>query len=427
MSKIPLKYDLNDKPPFKELIPFSLQWLVITIPLIVIMGKLVAGIHYDDPAAQVVYMQKAFFVMGFAFFVQILWGHRLPLIMGPASVLLVGIVASQSSSIDTIYTSILICGAILTLLSITGLFKPIIKLFTPNVVMVILLLIPFTLIPTILNLIFPIEAISYSFYNLIFALILIFVLFWANKVLTGIWKTTLIVWAMIIGHVIYSVIFALPLVDEINSPLVAGFFSNLTTNFSLDFGVLLSFFICFLALATNELGSIQAVGEVLQPGEMGKRTDRGIAFTGISNILAGFFGVIGPVSFSLSLGVITSTGIASRFTLLPTAFALMGLAFIPGAITVLGSISSIVIGAILVYILTSQVASGFMMISNSKGFTFEHGLLIGFPLLLSVLISFIPKDALGLFPSLLQPLLGNGFVVGFVAVLIMEHLVYKEN
>ncbi|SMB85791.1 Xanthine/uracil permease [Desulfonispora thiosulfatigenes DSM 11270] len=427
MSKIHLKYDLDEKPPFKELLPFGLQWLVITIPMIIIIGKLVAGLHYDDPGAQTIYMQKIFFVMGISLLAQILWGHRLPLIMGPASVLLVGIIASLASSINTIYTSIFLCGLILAVLSITGLFKPIIKLFTPNVVIVILLLIPFTLVPTILNLIFPSGASVNPFHNLLFALVLIFTLFWTNKVLTGIWKTTLIVWAMIIGHFLYSILFSVPLYQQVNTNLFAGFWSNFTTSFSLDTGVLISFFICYLALATNELGSIQSVGEVLKPDEMTKRTDRGITITGLSNVLAGFLGVIGPVSFSLSLGVITSTGVASRFTLIPTALGLMTLGFMPSAITILGSISSVVIGAILVYILTSQVAAGFMLVAKNQNFKLEQGLLIGFPLLLSVLISFIPTTALNLFPDLLKPLLGNGFVVGFLGVLIMEHIIYKER
>ena len=58
-----------------------------------------------------------------------------------------------------------------------------------------------------------------------------------------------------------------------------------------------------------------------------KRITRGITITGLGNILAGFFGVIGTVNFSLSPGVIVSTRCASKYTLVPTGLGLLLLSF----------------------------------------------------------------------------------------------------
>jgi len=79
-----------------------------------------------------------------------------------------------------------------------------------------------------------------------------------------------------------------------------------------------------IALAINDLGSIQAVGRLINPPTMKGRVTVGITLSGLSNILAGLFGVIGPVNFSMSAGIITANGNASRFTLIPTSFGLAG-------------------------------------------------------------------------------------------------------
>ena len=71
----------------------------------IILGKVVAGLHFSDPAAQLLYMQKLLSPRSADRANH--HGHRLPLVVGPAVILLVGIVSSGSQSIDTIYTSIM--------------------------------------------------------------------------------------------------------------------------------------------------------------------------------------------------------------------------------------------------------------------------------------------------------------------------------
>lgn len=153
MSEMKIKYNLDDRPPVFETLVYGLQWLAITMATVIIIGKVVAGLHFDDPARQLVYMQKLFFVMAVALFSQVLWGHRLPLITGPATVLLVGIVAGAGRHIDAVYTTIATGGVFLVLLSISGLFSSLTRFFTSRVVATILMLIALTITPTILTLI----------------------------------------------------------------------------------------------------------------------------------------------------------------------------------------------------------------------------------------------------------------------------------
>jgi xanthine/uracil permease len=247
----------------------------------------------------------------------------------------------------------------------------------------------------------------------------------ADRFLPGIWKTTMIVWAIIVGTMAYLLVVPAEVWhDRGQLGWVSGFFNDFTTHPIWDPGLLISFMICFIALSINDLGSIQAVGQIVTPPDMKFRVTRGITLSGLSNMLAGVFGVIGPVNFSMSVGIIAANGNASRFTLIPTSLALMVMAFLPGVVAFIWNVPAVVIGTILLYIMCAQLAAGMMMAFGSKGFSFQDGLTIGIPMMISILVSYLPPQVKTAFPPLLLPVIGNGFAMGVLAVLILEHIVY---
>jgi xanthine/uracil permease len=423
------KYGLDERPPISETILYGLQWFAVTIPIIIVIGKITGEFHFAAIGDQMVYLQKLTFVMAVALLAQLMLGHRMPLIVGPSTILLIGIIASAGHNADTIYSSILCGGLILAIASVTGLLGHLKKLFSPRVVAVVLILIAFTLAPTILNLITSSVVKAGPLAHIIFSLVLVISMFAAHRVLTGVWKSTLIIWAMIAGSIVWFMIFPETFrTDHIAyaSP-VSGFFKHMISGLSLNVGVMISFLFCFLALFVNDLGSIQSMNELLKPADTGGRINRGILITGLSNIMSGFLGVIGPVNFSLSPGVIVATGCASRIVMIPTAVLLLLLSFSPAVIGFIASVPSIVIGTILIYILSSQIAAGLMVAFESiKEFQIKDGLIIGLPLMLATIIAFLPADFLYDFPSVLRPVLGNGFVVGITAAFLMEHWIFKN-
>jgi xanthine/uracil permease len=198
-----VKYGLEDRPPFKETLIYGLQWLAVTIPAIIILGKILGSMQ-GGIETEITYMQKLFAVVAVSLLAQIWKGHQLPLVIGPATVLLIGIMASQNSSPSAIYSSILICGVVLTILAISGLFAYLRRLFTPRVVAVILLLVAFTMLPVILQLISSSSGNVSSVRHLGFAFILIMLMFTGQHLLTGLWKSALILWAMIFGSLATS-------------------------------------------------------------------------------------------------------------------------------------------------------------------------------------------------------------------------------
>ncbi len=427
-----LDYDLNQRPPIYKSLLLGLQWSAILISSIIILGKVVGVMQYSEPAGQILYLQKILFLCAATLFCQVFWGHRLPVVPGPAAVLLVGILASREFGIPAIYSSLVIGGGFITILSVSGLFKYLQKFFTPNIIAVVLLLIAFTILPSIGNLMIDGQGGELPLYNLSMAMFLVFVMLLFHRFLSGIWKASLMIWAMIFGSVCYFLIFPASLARGLGSgaPLFAHFFQHMNFHLSFEPGVMISFLFCYIALSINDIGSIQAVNEMLHPEDAAGRITRGTAITGVANMAAGFFGVIGPVNYSLSPGLIASTRCASRFTVLPAAAAMFLLAFFPAATGFVGNVPSPIIGAVLAYVMASQIASGLMTAfkgNAERGFGFEDGIVIGLPVLLGTLVAILPAQVLDGLPPFSKPILGNGFVVGVISALFIEHFVVRRH
>lgn len=395
-----MKYKLDDKPGLGATLLYGLQWWVITLPCMVIMGAIVARMHYTDLTAQIFYMQRLFGLMGAVTVLQVLWGHRLPLVVGPASTLLVGLVATVSSGINAVYTAILLGGVLVALLSYSGLLSRLRFFFTPRIVSVILLLIAFTLSPTILNMIFMGEKHSA---HLAFAIMFVLALVLCNTWLPGVWKSLTVIIGMSLGSLAYILILGdWPGLGHTES--LEGH-RLLLSGLDFDAGVLLSFLFCFLALLINELGSIESVGHMLGANDMNGRIKRGVGLQGLANMAAGGLGVIGPVDFSLSAGVISATGCASRYTLIPAGLGLLVCAFIPHVVELLSAIPGPVMGALMLYLMASQLSSGLNILVTEKGITdFNSGLVVGLPLMFGLIISFAPQSAFSGLNPMLRPI-----------------------
>ncbi len=189
-----------------------------------------------------------------------------------------------------------------------------------------------------------------------------------------------------------------------------------------------SFFFCFIALIVNELGSIQAVGRMIGADHMERRTTRGVGITGLANVVSGALGIVGPVDYSMSPGIIAAKGCASRFPLIPAGIGLVVCAFFPGFIECLNAIPGVVMGAVLLYLMASQLSAGMQMMIREKAVDgFDGGLVVGFSLMVALLLSFAPDEALNSIPALIRPIVGNGFVMGVITVLILEHLIFRSG
>lgn len=428
METVKFKYLLDDHLPPAETAVYGLQWFLVTVPCIIILGAIAGGIADGDSAAgQLRYLQKLFLLTGLIMLVQVLRGHRLPLIVGPAAVLLSGIVATQANTAGgAAYFSMALCGLVLAGLSWFKLLHRLSRLFTPRIVGIVLLLIAFTLLPTILNLITA--GSDNPFTQLVFAMIMILLLLLGQRLLPDILKSTLVAWALLVGSLAYYTLVAGAWPQTLPTPAAAGGWQWAAAGFQFDSVVFISFLFCFLALTANDLGSIQSIAGLLGVTDAAKRSNDGLLVTGLGNVLAGLLGVIGPVNYSLSSGIMIATGCASRFPLAVAAGALIIVAFIPAIIAVFSYVPPVVIGSLLCFIMCSQVAAGMLVLGKSLETSgFETGMIVGLSLMLGTLAAFLPAQVTTSIPAVVRPLVTNGFVVGITAALLLEHVIYSQT
>ncbi|MCG6535959.1 MAG: xanthine permease, partial [Syntrophales bacterium LBB04] len=117
-----------------------------------------------------------------------------------------------------------------------------------------------------------------------------------------------------------------------------------------------------------------------------------------------------------------------RFTLLPAAAGLLLISFSPMTIGFLGIVPPVGIGSIMFYLLCSQVSAGLLVAFESlRELTFDDGMIIGMPILIATVIAFMPAPFFQEFPQLLRPIVGNGFVVGVIVVLLLEHGIFRKS
>ena len=161
---------------------------------------------------------------------------------------------------------------------------------------------------------------------------------------------------------------------------------------------------------------------------MERRQKRGLLVTGLFHMLCGTTGVLGVVDYSLSPGVVASTSCASRYTILPAAVAMILLALFPQVVAALLTIPQPIMGIVLLFLMATQVAAGLEIIHSSKAVhSFRDGLVLGMPIMVTIILSFAPAEAMAAVPSLLRPIVVNGFVMGIIVVLLLEHLVLREK
>ena len=419
-----LKYSIDSRPPFGQLMLYSLQWFVLAIAVVVTSLFIAVG----SPAERVLYAQKVFALMGAATIIQAMWGHRMPIVVGPASVLLVGIItalAAQGDAVNTnkIYTAVLVGGVVIALLSVGRILEHLQRVFTPRIVIVILMLIAVTLGPTIKNLIFPAGEEPRHIFGLWFTILGVPLMALAANRLQGVMKSLVVPVALLVGCVIYYAIYGG--FGEVFSRYSTSDGSLHITRLEFDGGIIIAFLLCYVALLINDVGSIQSLGGMLGTADTDKRCRRGVGITGLLNIVAGGMGIIGPVNYSMSPGVIASSSCASRYALLPAGAGLIVCAFVPQLIAIMSAIPNTVIGVILLYLMGTQLAAGLhMVVTTSSSKSFDEGLIIGLPVMVAMLFGAIPMQII---PAMLRPLIGNGFVMGVITVILLEHVIFKKR
>jgi xanthine/uracil permease len=424
-----LEYGLDRLPPPGRTVLYGLQWLIIFLPILTVLTVLVANVLNLTAEDTISYFQRLLIITGGTMIVQTLWGHRLPLLDGPAAALVITAAALASGGLPVISGGMIFGGFLIFLLGALGLTKYIAPLFTDRVVGVILLLIGLTILPYLIPMIIgkgPAHPLG-SPLILALSLGLLVIMVMMSHFLHGLWQSLAIFWGVVLGSLVFA---GLGMMDF--SPVrEAPFFSRPNPFWGpwpkFDFGAMISFVLAYFAVLVNASGSVFSIAPLVGAQNMDRRMKRAVAVTGISGIISGVLGVVGSVPYSISPGMVTVTRVGSRFPVTMCGVMMLSLGFLGKITAILSAVPSAVVGAALLTSMAAGLGVSIEIIRRPGPMKGRDYMVVGLPVLLGTASAMMPKAFLEQLPTSLEPIVGNGLIVGVVAVILLEHLILPDR
>jgi uracil permease len=421
-------YDLDERPPLHYAVVYGLQWTVIVFPALIIVAGLGAKSLNMDTGQEVRFFQLILLTSGFFTALQTLWGHRYPLLDGPATALLLTFIILAPYGIETIQGGTILGGLLLVFLVLIGQLRKVVAYATPNVVGVILMLIAFTLLPYLVRSLSGVDASHPQGRVSVLLTSFALVLFMAalSHWLSGFLKSVTLLMGIAVGTLLFSVL-ELPGLEGLAGAAWLSFPSRwVSSRPSFYWPAAIALCASYLAVVVNSLGSLHGVANITETERLPSAVSRGILINGLAGIVCGFLGLIGIVSYSMSPGVILANRVASRFAVTWCGIILIVTAFVPKLAALLSMVPGPVVGAALCVAMGAQVGAGLAIVS-SGGLSSRDYYVVGLPVLLGTMVGFLPEGLMAAMPTALRVFLGNGLIVGIFLVLALEHVIMRKG
>ena len=420
-------YDIDDCPPWKRLFAYGLQWAVIMFPALVVVSSLSAGALSLDPAGNIRFFQLTLLASGSFSAVQCLWGHRYPVLDGPATALLLTFMVLAPHGLPAVQGGTILGGVCLVLLVWSGQLGKVARLATPRVVGVILLLVALTLMPYLARSMAGMTSESPNGNAVVLFTGMGLTLFMAalSDRLRGFWKSISLLAGMGVGTTLFYLAGAVDGSAVSKAGWIALPPHPIPSAPELYWPAVAAFVVSYVAVVVNSLGSLHGIAEITDEKRLSVSVSRGIFLNGLAGICCGFMGIVGMVSYSMSPGVVLASRVASRYAAACCGGILVLAAFVPKLAACLSSVPDPVVAAALCAAMGVQVGAAISLVS-AGGMTFRDYHVVGLPVLIGCMSGFLPEPFLNSLSPSLRIFLGNGVVVGIFFVLLLEHVLLRR-
>ncbi|MEJ5299481.1 MAG: solute carrier family 23 protein [Thermodesulforhabdaceae bacterium] len=422
-------YDLDDKPPLVLAILYGVQWALFLFPAIPMVTALCAEAFKMDAVARVAFVQLTFLVAGSFTLIQSLWGHRYPLLEGPATAHLLTVLSLAPQGIGNIQAGMILGSIVMFSLGLLGNISFFSRIFTRNIVVVILMLIAFSITPhltaSLVGYGSPQNKAPQWLFFAFSSAVVIFTAFCSYH-LKGIWKTLSLLIGVIAGTLFYPLIGSLDFTiwKQASWISIPTLWTPIAPKFSLISSV--SFAIAYLAVLVNALGSLAGIASITDNKRLNSSLKRSLTINGLSGIVCGLLGIVGLVSYSMSPGVVTAQRVASRYTLAVCGVVTIMISLVPKIAATFAFVPSAVVSAVLCVAMGSQVGAALQMVTSST-LTQRDGTVIGLSVLLGLIVSILPPGLTASAHPVAQLFLKNGLISGIFLSLILEHGLLRDK
>ncbi|MXQ55436.1 purine/pyrimidine permease [Shimazuella alba] len=407
----------------------SLQWFIFLLANGLGVPIVVGQLFHLSPIEIAEFIQRTFFVIGITTFLQVTFGHRLPLIDGPAGIWLgvfvvMGQIAATKNTLNSLTAIVMIAGIVLAVFGVTGWFSKMLAIFTSLVTSTFLVLLSLQLSGVFLKgmlgiqtdaTYFPMKEASVAF--LIF--VLVFVLSMWGK---GWMKTYSVLIGIAFGWICFLLIGAPSHETSTNSVFsLPEIFAWGMPRF--DIGGVISGILIGLVLLSNNVASIKAVNQVVPDKQKAdkKELNKSGWVSGFSHILSAFFSTIGMVPLTVTAGFVKITNQIRTNVLQVACMVLIVLSCFPPIMSFLSLLPSQIAYAAILPSFAQMFAIGIRTLLET-GLDERRITIFSLSVSLGIGVMFLPLPLFQKFPSIVQYIFGNGLLVGVVIVILLDQI-----
>ena len=421
----------------------SFQWMLFILMGSIVIPVAVGSTYGLTGDVLVTFVSRTLFVLGVAGIVQIFWGHKMPIIEGPAGVwwavfvlyLGIGVAMFGPNNEDNIETlrvlgfCFILSGVVFILFAYLGLIEKISKLFTPTIIGVYLFLMVVQLSGTFIKGMMGVngDGDSVDLIVMLLSIITVASAFFAKRFRSVAAYSTLI--SIAVGWTLFIIFgkgnpivptdryFQLPELFPFGTPRI-------------ELGMVVNVILLTILLITNLMASVKAVQVTLESFNI-KRENRlkqtGI-ISGLIHMMAGAFGAIGPVPISGSAAFIAQTKITEKLPFILGNLLIIAISLSPKVTALFAALPTAVGFAALV----PTFGFGTIIIAKNQLALAENPDIRNFVAasawFMGIGIMFMPSSAFGHLSPLMVSLLSNGLIVGTAFAIIVERvLLYQEK
>lgn len=419
-------------PRFTTTTLSSLQWLFFIFANTVVV-PISIGAAFDLSASETGGMlQSSLLFTGVACLLQGLIGHRYPIMEGHSGVTW-GLMLNLSLAAHAlgmslpevgggIATGFLLAGGLTLLLGAFKLLRFLSVVFTPMVMRVYLFLLTFQLIFIFLDGMIARSADGAMDVPLTLFSIAVVILVIALKVKgsPAIGSFSILI-GIIVGWAVYALLFpgdssGGAMETSLRFPIFPLGAPNL------NLGIVAVSFLAGLINLSNVIAAVEAAAQIVKDdgAPTGTRLNRSYLLTGSYAIVSAVFGLVSYAPFASSIGFLKSTNNYDRKPFLIAAALTAALGLIPPLNGLLVTMP-ITVGNAVLFVAYLQLFG--TSLASLEGTTFDSVTIhrIAVPVLAGVGILTLDPQLFASLPVLLQPLVSNGFIVGVLLSILLEH------
>ncbi|WP_025216957.1 nucleobase:cation symporter-2 family protein [Mannheimia varigena] len=424
-------YPVDSKPPFGLTLLLAAQHLLAALGGIIAV-PLVIGNVLNLPAADIIVLvNAALLVSGIVTIIQCQGigpiGLRLPSVMGTSFTFVAAALAIGFSEHGV--AGIMGASLVGSLVMIVGsFFMPYVrKLFPPVVTGVVVMMIGLSLIPVAVDWFAGGQrgdahyADPANLAMATFVLVLVVILVQWGK---GIFSAAAIVIGMMIGYVVALALGWINF-DNVKSADVVAIPQPLHFGLAFPISGIIGMSIAYLVTIVESSGNFLALGNATQTEITGKHLRGGVLCDGLGSAFAAIMSTTPFSSFAQNIGVISLTGVASRYVVTVMGCLLVLAGIFPWFGALIVSIPTPVLGGAGLMMFAMIIAAGIQMLDKVER-SKRNGLIIAISIGCGLAVTTRP-ELLDKLPSFVKEVFGSGITVGSLFALILNLILPKDE